>query len=1806
MPKYIKSHSNYVLKKRHQDISDGTIWERDITTIGGVNQFSPGQIPIYKSSNFIITVRDDGKISNQYNQVKWKENASGDTWTLENISAITSDFEDQNDVKIVLKQDYYDFCDFAYYGSLTEMFRASINDIFNRFPGELYGTNEYAYYTTGITEDFEKYEGNVPLGKPMSEYTERKITVKNNKYIECPCVNEDNSQDTKDRYVDNPFGIDVHSIKRPIDGKELKFFADNGYKNYQIINGDGDEGTQVENWQTRNFIKVVKYESVLDSIYYADAFYYDYLKPEVLQKYFNRPDNEIWWMQNDNNKVTEEGREDYEELERRFANGDIWEKFKEYKNKWWIEKITKPSDECDCVEHSVYQKFFDTEEEATEELPEETTNERYEVKNGAMCGNIECYIGIPCKGYKAASVTADTVIIGAWVGDNQEIVYLSDEANMDGIHLRPLEKFIVQFYNECDNFEKLILDRKSTPKYKASFSVIKDNENGYYREVEDFIFPTSYGNYNVDATSFGFNDYTSRLVEIGDYYDSLFTDNLYRSMTHEAIKNFDWTYTREFVVGDEDEYIHGGEKMQKALRIFAREFDEILTYINNVKNLNRVTYDERSNLPDYFLIDALENSGWDVCLVYPYTLEEYVINEDGTKRYLEGEYTEQQQLDNKDGEDFIKRQFTQNTKREISPYRKELLDYPSGYFVTCDGDSPCWYNGMYGYISAEGSGSTYYDESSGKLLNRVKSFSDERKYTYVDANNEFLRRMVINSPYIWRHKGTVEGLEMILGMFGLKSKRWVERMESYRQECDKYEYDYEIVEYSSFTNRIEEKWDAVHQKYRIDWINSTKAIVYDYRNTSNYTKYGAPTDYLSYQGIPVVYRNEYILTDENDEITNEPYIKVSPLKFDVDQETTKEESEAFKRIDENNSPVIRRYLYPNFDKYEQLDGNPYFQMDGGWLSKTVQNTDDDSSRCNFQYDVDDNIAYTCYVPEGYDGEDGTGEVWDNHYLYKETVRNIRRVDTIADLISTPINELKDGAICYVSYVENDIAIIDNEVFKIKYEYNPNDETKPLRYVSLIKGDEYIKIGDSKFFNDTIIVYDKDGNESTYTLLDKQVGYEVKAYIIDVEGKKPFICKADMGSVYTIDNFMVLDDKVTPKTTNYFILDDAYYSDRLSTQFTNNGWRRLEETDSDYIKINTITNYYEGNNPHNGNMHYDSGHEYFTYFKRLFKNPIDEDLFDERCYEAFYYDLDNEIVNYGFRNLIHKNEMIKQYTPYISGLAESKIHYFGNYYKKSDEDDVTLCENVFLYGENENKRREMEKMYQSQYSKITVKKYILNDEENMVSGTPYVADNMKDINGEIIDEVTNQIMNNKRITIKFYLHEKWHKKEGQNELKYLDSIVMNYLTQMIPSTAIVDIQYIAHGESYEKKWVDGGTICIGYDLYEVKKEQVMRDGVWSDTGQQLKGELIAENSPQCGYEEPPTPPEPPTPAPRYKWVDDGTECDGVNEYYKEKEQVSEWDSENNKWGDWRDTGETRLAGLYKMNSENCGYVNPKYDWIEEGDMCEGFDRYAIEKEIVYYDDPSDFEYTGKTRKGRIIERNSKYCGYPCRFVLKTDADKVEFINPQTMAVVATKTVKNGKAELSPEENTNQLTSVIARPSKENYTYDDVTINCDGTAEAYGKVNVIDQDIIITLQAAYATSNKLYFSRVENCVISLVHKVTGQTIRLTNGDIQFVNDPCDSVTTMHKWQDNSSQMIHLEGQLADDLSNYYLNVNINTLVFMEKDNSGNCFIDPNIKPTNDKTFCNMNGKSVRGKNQSIDRFEIDMENIGIGNITILFAG
>ena len=58
---------------------------------------------------------------------------------------------------------------------------------------------------------------------------------------------------------------------------------------------------------------------------------------------------------------------------------------------------------------------------------------------------------------------------------------------------------------------------------------------------------------------------------------------------------------------------------------------------------------------------------------------------------------------------------------------------------------------------------------------------------------------------------------------------------------------------------------------------------------------------------------------------------------------------------------------------------------------------------------------------------------------------------------------------------------------------------------------------------------------------------------------------------------------------------------------------------------------------------------------------------------------------------------------------------------------------------------------------------------------------------LTDKVTNQIMNTKRMCITFYLDK--FKGNKWNQVKYLDDIIMSYLTQMIPSTTILSIKYV---------------------------------------------------------------------------------------------------------------------------------------------------------------------------------------------------------------------------------------------------------------------------------------------------------------------------------------------------------------------------------------------------------------------------------
>lgn len=1229
---YIKSHSNYTLQKFHKSTNDGTIFERDITTIGGIGYFPSSQIPIYRSGNFVITVRDDNGVVNEYSKKKWVENEkSGDTWTMTSLEGMISESEDQDDLKIVLKQDYYDFRDFCYYGSLSELLRTSITDVIDRFPGELYGTDKNVYYTTSQTIDGERIDTSHILGE------------------------EDYGDSLK--YIVNPFGIDIYAKKTPSDANPLKYFADGGYENYEIISGETH--IEIKSWEV------------------------EYKKPKARKDCFSK------------------GEE--------------------------MAVVTlKVLDGC----------------EVDGNFNVSTGNYHYSIE--------ENYKDLP---------------IHVFLGDNNTVYYLSSV--LIGCHIRPINGYLDIFYNGCDNFQKLLLNPKTTPLYKATFSVIKENDYGYYREFEDFVFPTSEGGYNIDATSFGFNTYTKRLSEIGEFYDDRFTDNLYRSMTHESIKNFDWTKSRLSDNEDEEDFIMGAEKIQKALRIFAREFDETLSYINNINTLYRVTYDERSNIPNYFLTDTLENDGWNVILITPYLLNEYYIDSNGIKKELPiNKYNEIQNASNCIGQIYnnyndgqstfgITRDFVQDATREIKPYSKNNINdgTENGYFLICSCEIDCdkytisadidkkgnkyvisekganasfcteYKNGVnicgygdnkYTFVKAiDDSGNTQYsryDECNNITRNRIKSFSDEKNYTFYDINMEFLRRLKINSRYILRHKGTQSGIDMILGMFGLKNKKFNESLNS----CKEGDYDYEITEYvAKVTEPICDNWDAAHDMYHIDWINSTKTITYDYRSLSNYNRDGKDITYIPYQGLTASYvingsfemnSITYVIDNRTNYITQEGVnkYKISGSTFKIEDTLYIIKDEYVQPFNSSNKYYItwnERYLYPSFNSWEQYDGNPYFQMNGGWRGTKVVGS---ANTYNFQFDVDNNVVFDKEKP-----------------LFKETVRNIRRFETLQEMLSVPSYEISDGQVVYVEKITNDTVVIDGMVYDIKSDSHG-------RYVEFIKSNGILTVGDDLFFNDFVKVYGYNLAETTIFLEEIPNGHVVKSYF---DSNNKLMCSND---TYSITSQQIFDEANSVGFTNYFSIGDFSYSNRIyleqDGEVIYDGWKRLKFSDDKYKAVNTIINDNKGNNPHNGMIRYDNGEEYFKYFEQLFKYSLENDMFDARCYDNYELSKEDDISKKGF----------------IFDQIEGEDYYHEDY------GETKIQKIWWIKGEND-----------EDSSRINVKEK---------------EDELKTINTKVV-----------KITFKLHNKEPFSK-EGQSEIKYLDTIVMNYLTQMIPSTSILQIQY----------------------------------------------------------------------------------------------------------------------------------------------------------------------------------------------------------------------------------------------------------------------------------------------------------------------------------------------------------------------------------------------------------------------------------
>lgn len=267
-----------------------------------------------------------------------------------------------------------------------------------------------------------------------------------------------------------------------------------------------------------------------------------------------------------------------------------------------------------------------------------------------------------------------------------DIIFLCEDNN---INIRPKDELIEKYFDGLKGFEKQLLNRKTQPLYFNSFITPVDSDYGYQYVKRNYQWPTI-NDYCIDIETVAYDDFVNKLLSMATIYDELWCNNLYNRMTHEAIKNFDWTYTQEYNDGEEQDNIDGGLRMQQILYFIGGVFDNTKQYIDGIKNNNKCTYDNLNNMPDALLSDRLELSGWDTLSVIPIL------------------------KDNKD----------------------------NGGYVKLDAD-----------------------------------FINKNKYKWYGANNtgiidsatydnQFMKRLLLNSKKILSSKGTQEAIDMIMGMFG--------------------------------------------------------------------------------------------------------------------------------------------------------------------------------------------------------------------------------------------------------------------------------------------------------------------------------------------------------------------------------------------------------------------------------------------------------------------------------------------------------------------------------------------------------------------------------------------------------------------------------------------------------------------------------------------------------------------------------------------------------------------------------------------------------------------------------------------------------------------------------------------------------------------------------------------------------------------------------------------------------------------------------------------------------------------------------
>ena len=270
--------------------------------------------------------------------------------------------------------------------------------------------------------------------------------------------------------------------------------------------------------------------------------------------------------------------------------------------------------------------------------------------------------------------------------------------------VQPDDNVINDYFKNLEGFEAKLLDRTHNPIYTVNLITpieLGNNTPDYMYAERLYSWP--HNGYCIDVDSIPFVSYVNSLYEMANIMDELWCNNIWRSMTHEAITNFDWSYTRQYEIGQEEEGIFGGTRMEGVLKIWGRFYDDIKRYVDSIDLKNCVTYDnERQNLANAELSDKASLLGWEIFSTKPNTDDNLYLSQDFIDNYI--------------------------TK----------LDQDERWGGDASVSYGKWYNSR-----------------------NVEQVSQNA------VDNDFMKRLILSTGEIFKTKGTKQAIEMVFGMFGI-------------------------------------------------------------------------------------------------------------------------------------------------------------------------------------------------------------------------------------------------------------------------------------------------------------------------------------------------------------------------------------------------------------------------------------------------------------------------------------------------------------------------------------------------------------------------------------------------------------------------------------------------------------------------------------------------------------------------------------------------------------------------------------------------------------------------------------------------------------------------------------------------------------------------------------------------------------------------------------------------------------------------------------------------------------------------------